>query len=105
MKANRTRTATKYLLALLLSFFSVPAGAQSPSSASVEFMKLEGEIGRPGGRLVLALRSEPKTLNPVTAADGPSREVIWRMMADLVHINRFSQKTEPALAKTWKMSP
>ena len=27
------------------------------------------------------------------------------MMGDLVHINRFSQQTEPALAKTWHVSP
>jgi peptide/nickel transport system substrate-binding protein len=45
-----------------------------------------------------------KTLNPVTAADARSREVIGRMMADLIHINRDSQKTEPALAKSWTTS-
>ena len=63
-----------------------------------------GEIGRSGGRLIVSLRSEPKTLNPLTAADGPSREVIGAMQADLVHINRTTQLTEPALAKSWKIS-
>jgi peptide/nickel transport system substrate-binding protein len=53
----------------------------------------------------VALRAEPKTLNPVTAADGPSRDVIWRIAADLLHINRVAQLTEPALAKSWKVSP
>ena len=48
--------------------------------------------------------SEPKTLNPLTAADTPSREVIGAMQADLVHINRATQLTEPALAKSWKIS-
>ncbi len=38
------------------------------------------------------------------AADAPSREVIQRIMADLIHINRESQQTEPALAKSWKSS-
>lgn len=52
----------------------------------------------------MAQRSEPKTLNPVTAADAPSREVIGRMTADLIHINRASQQTEPALAKSWSVS-
>jgi peptide/nickel transport system substrate-binding protein len=61
--------------------------------------------GRHGGRLVVALRSEPRTLNPVTAADGPSREVIGRLTADLIHINRESQLTEPALAHSWSASP
>jgi len=45
-------------------------------------------------------------LNPVTAADAPSREVLLgAMQADLVHINRATQLTEPALAKSWKISP
>ena len=62
------------------------------------------EPGRPGGRLVVAQRAEPKTLNPVTALDSASREVIHRMMADLVHINRATQRTEPALASSWTVS-
>jgi peptide/nickel transport system substrate-binding protein len=60
--------------------------------------------GRPGGRLVLALRSEPKTLNPVIAQDAPSRDVIRCLTADLIDINRQTQKTEPALAKSWTAS-
>jgi peptide/nickel transport system substrate-binding protein len=69
-----------------------------------ELLALPGEIGRSGGRLVVSLRAEPKTLNPLTAADAPSREVIGAMQADLVHINRATQLTEPALAKSWKIS-
>ena len=63
------------------------------------------EVGRHGGRLVVTQRSEPKTLNPVTAVDGTSREVIHRMTADLIHINRQSHRTEPALAESWTASP
>jgi peptide/nickel transport system substrate-binding protein len=57
-----------------------------------------------GGHLVVALRSEPKTLNPVFANDVSSREVIGQMTADLIHINRYTQSSEPALAKSWKVS-
>ncbi|HET9805098.1 MAG TPA: ABC transporter substrate-binding protein, partial [Candidatus Acidoferrum sp.] len=67
-------------------------------------MVSKGEVGRPGGRLVLSLRAEPKTLNPVIATDAPSREVIGLMQADLVHINRSTQLTELALAKSCKAS-
>ena len=73
-------------------------------SPSAELLLSESEAGRPGGRLVFALRSEPKTLNPVTAVDIPSREVIGRLMADLVHIDRQTQQTAPALAKSWRVS-
>jgi peptide/nickel transport system substrate-binding protein len=62
------------------------------------------EIGVRGGRLVFTQRSEPKTLHPVFAVDGPSREIIRLMTADLIHINRLSQRTEPALAKSWAVS-
>ena len=70
-----------------------------------ELLVLPGEISRSGGRLVVSLRGEPKTLNPIMAADARSREVIGVMQADLVHINRATQLTEPALAKSWKVSP
>ncbi len=52
----------------------------------------------------MSLRGEPKTLNPLIAADARSREVIAVMQADLVHINRATQLTEPSLAKSWKVS-
>jgi peptide/nickel transport system substrate-binding protein len=74
------------------------------SSQKEEFHKTAGEIGRRGGTLVVALRAEPKTLNPITAIDEPSREVIGVTQADLVHINRATQLTEPALAKSWNIS-
>lgn len=63
-----------------------------------------GVSGRFGGQLVLAQRAEPKTLNPVFALDAPSREVIRRMTADLITINRETQRTEAALAKSWSVS-
>ena len=61
--------------------------------------------GQPGGMLRVAQTGEPKTLNPLLAADQPSRDVIYAMSADLVHINRASQRTEPALAKSWSKTP
>ena len=64
-----------------------------------------GEIGRRGGRLVVSERAEPKTLNPVTALDGSSREILGLLHADLIHINRASLRTEPALANAWNVSP
>jgi peptide/nickel transport system substrate-binding protein len=63
-----------------------------------------GPPGKPGGRLVAAQRLEPKTLNWVIADDGGSREVLTRLMSDLIHINRQTLQIEPALAKSWKAS-
>jgi peptide/nickel transport system substrate-binding protein len=79
--------------------------APQPVNQGEEVARIEGATGRYGGRLVVGQRSEPKTLNPVTAMDAVSREVFERLHADLIGINRATQKTEPALAKSWKMSP
>ena len=93
------------LLACAAAFlFPSPLNSQSSDSGR-ELLTLPGDIGRAGGRAVVSLRAEPKTLNPLTAADAPSREVIGAMQADLIHINRATQLTEPALAKSWKVSP
>lgn len=90
------------LVLLTVPLFAIHAQQKNPKE---EFLVVPGEIGRSGGRLVLALRGEPKTLNPLIAADTRSREVIGVMQADLVHINRSTQLTEPALARSWKISP
>src|SRR5690348_15244685 len=69
-----------------------------------DFLVTTVEIGQYGGRLAISLRAEPKTFNPVTAIDVSSREIIGMMMADLIHINRRSQRTEAALANSWTVS-
>jgi peptide/nickel transport system substrate-binding protein len=96
-----------FLCSFVLLFLSLDHAPASPQqkSAKEELLVLPGEVGKRGGRLVVALRGEPKTLNPLIAADTRSREVIGIMQADLVHINRATQLTEPALAKSWKISP
>jgi peptide/nickel transport system substrate-binding protein len=73
-------------------------------AAPEELLMVAGLTGRSGGRLVYAERTEPKTLNPLFAADAPSRDVIHRLMGDLIHINRATLKTEPALAKSCTIS-
>ncbi len=94
-------------LALLL-FVAVHSLAFSappqPPQRGEELQITDNQVGHYGGDLTVGQRSEPKTLNPATAADGPSREVIGRLTADLIHINRASQLTEPALAKSWTLS-
>jgi peptide/nickel transport system substrate-binding protein len=94
------------LLLACAAFFLIPSSTTSRQTSSTqEFLSVPGEIGQAGGRLAVSLRAEPKTLNPLTAVDAPSREVIGAMQADLIHINRATQLTEPALAKSWKVSP
>jgi peptide/nickel transport system substrate-binding protein len=91
-------------LVLACSCACLAASTPQPVLRGEDLQTTDNQIGRYGGTLIVAQRSEPKTLNPVTAADAPSREVIGRLTADLIHINRASQQTEPALAKSWSVS-
>lgn len=70
-------------------WFALPAFAAGP---------------RFGGGIVASLHSDPKTLNPVTALDLPSQTVLALLNGDLIHINRFTQDIEPALATSWQVS-
>ncbi|MGD0577946.1 MAG: ABC transporter substrate-binding protein [Bryobacteraceae bacterium] len=65
------------------------------------------ETGVRGGRLVCMQSGEPRTFQPLStlALGEATHEVIFRMHADLVHINRETQKTEPALAESWMELP
>lgn len=91
------RYGTIYVAGLVAAC-CVTAGSEQP-------LVLQGITGNPGGTLVYAARTELKTLNPVVANDNASREVLHRIHADLIHINRVTQKTESAVAKSWSMSP
>ncbi|HKV27171.1 MAG TPA: ABC transporter substrate-binding protein [Candidatus Acidoferrales bacterium] len=88
------------LLAILCAFSSRSA----VSAQTADRMVTGSPPGRAGGQIVIALRSDPKTLNPALAADVPSRDIIYCMNADLIHINRETQKTEAGLAKSWSVS-
>src|SRR5579884_203437 len=93
------------LFVCLLATAALAAGpAPAPVNSTEQLLHVTDEVGRYGDRLVIGQRAEPKTLNPVTATDAVSREVIGRCNADLISINRLTQKTEPALAESWKTS-
>ncbi len=106
--AVKLRCVMRLLLFLLAgTFFSLQRtpGKSPTAKLDTDFLRTQAETGTSGGRLVVSLTAEPRTFNPVTAADDASKTVINGMMADLIHINRFSQLPEPALAKSWSISP
>jgi peptide/nickel transport system substrate-binding protein len=98
-------SAHSFFFKIALFFVLAAAGIPRVTATPQEFSTLGGDPGVAGGTLIVALRSEPKTLNPILSVDATSREVIGAMNADLVHINRETQRTEPALAKSWTISP
>src|SRR5437762_2303896 len=101
------RVIARYFAPALLAVWAVAAGSVVLRSApqAEELFVSRAEVGRYGDQLLLSQSAEPKTLNPVTVVDVVSRTVIRCMMADLIHVNRETQQTEPALAKTVTVSP
>lgn len=90
------------LLLCAAAFLPLLAGARA--IAQEDLLHTTAEPGIRGGKLVIAQRSEPRTLNPILTVDQNSLGVLGRMMGDLIHINRATQKSEPALAKSWTVS-
>ena len=82
----------------------LPLLANMQAHAEEDLLRATSESGIHGGKLVIAQRSEPRTFNPAMAVDQNSFGVNARIQADLIHINRATQKTEPALAKSWTVS-
>src|SRR4051794_25152508 len=63
------------------------------------------ELGKPGGRLVLAAAGNPRTFNPLLAGDPASDAVIRLLFSSLVNVNLESQQAEPGLAESWSVGP
>ncbi|MBM3810351.1 MAG: ABC transporter substrate-binding protein [Acidimicrobiia bacterium] len=76
----------RLLVAAIAVWLSVPLGAQW------------------GGTLRLCLRSEPKTLHPLEAAEESSETIRFLTSAALIRLNRASQQPEPDLAVSWKIT-
>jgi peptide/nickel transport system substrate-binding protein len=103
MKRVLERLLTPALL-VLVAGAAVAAPQRAPVRAE-DLLVSRAEIGRPGGQLVISQRGEPKTLNPVSSLDAISGEIVKCTVADLIHVNRETQRIEAALAKAWTASP
>lgn len=98
--------STRLILLVCLLHAGCFAAAFRPENPSAGEELARADVsGQYGGHLTVGERAEPKSFNPVIASDVVSREILGRMMADLIEINRASQLTEPALAKSWLVSP
>jgi hypothetical protein len=73
---GRIRPSRAWLVLIVAISCACSAAHGLRLQAGEERMIADGAPGHAGGRLVIALRSEPKTLNPALALDEPSRDVI-----------------------------
>jgi len=98
-----TRAHIFFLALFALSLSGVALGQDTGNPP--EHLIVENLDGQSGGRLVVALRSEPRTFNPAMAFDNLSLAVLRRLHADLVETHHDDQKHAPGLAKSWEISP
>jgi peptide/nickel transport system substrate-binding protein len=61
-------------------------------------------MGQSPTQLRFCLRSEPKTFNPLMVEDDSSDTVRYLTGGVLVRLNRQTQKLEPGLAQSWRVS-
>src|SRR5215467_16333718 len=57
-----------------------------------------------GSELRFCLRNEPKTFNPLLVEDDASETIRYLTGGVLIRSNRQTQKLEPELATSWKLS-
>ena len=57
-----------------------------------------------GGQLRFCLRSDPKTFDPVLVDDDPSERLRYMTGGFLMRLNRLTQRLDPELATSWKVS-
>lgn len=80
----------------------VPAW-RDPNPLPADTMHYDGgEIGRKGGRFVLAATSPPRTFNPMMSNESSSNDVNNLMWTSLVDYDYVSGGMMPGLARSWK---
>jgi peptide/nickel transport system substrate-binding protein len=57
-----------------------------------------------GGELRFCVRADPKTLDPLQAADQPGETVRYLTGGVLLRLNRTTQALEPELAESWRIA-
>ncbi|HKQ37860.1 MAG TPA: ABC transporter substrate-binding protein [Verrucomicrobiae bacterium] len=62
-----------------------------------------GKKSAESNRLVLVNFADPKTFNPITAAETSSRDIIYMLFSGLTTKDQVTQEVKPALAESWSV--
>jgi peptide/nickel transport system substrate-binding protein len=81
---------------------TLKSGAPHPLPPSPLIAK--GDPVQPGGRLVIAAGTSPKTFNPLLSVDGASDSIIRLLFASLVNVDWATQEPGPGLAESWSVA-
>jgi peptide/nickel transport system substrate-binding protein len=80
-------------------------GGAAPASRAQPMRESMREPGVPGGRFVIGVTNDARTLNPIMSNEASSSEVSDRLFTALTEFDNVAQRVRPALALSWDMSP
>lgn len=92
------------LLSLLLLQLVLPLAAISAQEMDL-YTNTGIEIGKPGGRIILASLGDAKTFNPITANETSSTDIIMHIYEGLIGYHPEKKTVIPGLASSWEHSP
>jgi len=82
----------------------VVGAAARPASAQPMRTPMR-EVGLPGGRFVIGVTSDARTLNPLMSNETSSSDVSDRLFTALTEYDHVTQRVYPVLARSWDVSP
>ena len=80
-------------------------GGMARASCAQPLRVSMGEPGVPGGRFVIGVTNDARTLNPIMSNESSSSEVSDLLFTALTEFDNVAQKPYPVLARSWEVSP
>jgi peptide/nickel transport system substrate-binding protein len=99
-----TKMGRRNAILVGLAAVLVLGGSARPSPAQPLRLRMR-EVGVPGGRFVIGVTNDAKTLNPIMSNETSSSEVSDRLFTALTEYDNVAQDVRPALARSWETSP
>lgn len=95
----------KRAVSLFLAMMFIGSMMLPVLAAPTEYKISEMPVGTFGGQLVVSQITDPKTFNPVTAAETSSTDVLAPIFEGLTATDGVTTAVIPCLAKSWSFSP
>jgi peptide/nickel transport system substrate-binding protein len=80
-------------------------GGMASASCAQPLREAMREPGVPGGRFVIGVTNDARTLNPIMSNETSSSEVSDLLFTALTEFDNVAQKPYPMLARSWQVSP
>ncbi len=93
------RAVSLFLALMFIGSLMLPVMA-----AATEYKVSQMPVGTFGGQLVVSQITDPKTFNPVTAAETSSTDILAPIFEGLTATDGVTTAVIPSLAKSWKFS-